>query len=964
MAQKIFKRGFANKFSGIDGQMAAIETDGEAVNRAVNLEMAVGNSLRGRVGCQTSGSYGFFGIFPYNYTRTQDQYDILYTSTSIDTTKTTADGASIQKLVAINQQLWQLDNLNITITQTNAGTYTWYSYVNGSNINLNILKNGVSILDTSLGDGVTSNTSTYSLLGTIDALADLAVSRTTRGTCPPFAIINGAQTSVVGATASYGLRYTFTVLNTPHNFKPGDIVTAICTDNVLRGGIVLSVTATTIVYVGPQMTVADGLILGYMGQSAATFPVSTISSESAGVFTLTIPYWRLVPEGTTQSALGDYGNLFLSAMTSWSNRTTNSYYALPSSVGASGNLYIATSGIASASIFGFANKLIKNDGLQPSMAGLPSATLTSVSTGVGALNGIYKYNAFFRRVDGQGNIVDGPLGTTQTITYVNNYGRWGGGSEIAWSQGYGFAQRGCLKYGAESPAAGVSFVVDDGTGAPGNNAFIQPGDVICLTDTNAQKVGLWHFAFGVDPVGTVHKTRCTFYDANGVQSNIKVADSSGYTIPDNSEISTGTTLVVLRTAAGGNDYYVLCEMPITSLGSVSFYDNVTDAVLTAGEQFTQPTVGKEHNPPPACSLVCQHQGGLVVARGPTSPNTVAFSTDEGIEYFPTASNSFDVPATQSGFITAIASDTDDRLAVFKERAYYDVVGDLDSGAFSVNVRYEGDYGITSQSSLVRVAGGLLGLSKNGFVTIQDGILDPYKFQEVNARLINQPYQYAWAMAANDYFSRNYVCTIPQVSGEPVSYVIDYSRGDIKVLERSYATKIDQAGGIAMVGDTMYHLSQTSPYGVFRRLIRFDSTNPSPTGNNGDSFIDNTGAISYILETNPINFGEPALLKTPIRIRIWSLPNDYVQEGWMPFSLLVETASSPIATYLGGSNPNSNSNTLTFAASTDVFKDLKLKNCKTHFYLIRFTTNTIRTAPFITGFEVMFAANYDKEDFVS
>jgi hypothetical protein len=194
-------------------------------------------------------------------------------------------------------------------------------------------------------------------------------------------------------------------------------------------------------------------------------------------------------------------------------------------------------------------------------------------------------------------------------------------------------------------------------------------------------------------------------------------------------------------------------------------------------------------------------------------------------------------------------------------------------------------------------------------------------------------------------------------------LIDYSRGDIKVMERSYATKIDQAGGMAMIGDTLYHLSQTSPYGVFRRLIRFDSANPSPTGNNGDSFIDNTGAITYVLEPVPINGGDPALLKTWRKGRIWSIPNDYVQEGWVPFSVLVESVSSPIASYLSSTSPTYQASTVSFATANDIFKQTDFKNRKGQFLLIRLTTSTIRTSPFITGYETMYALSYVKKDLI-
>lgn len=973
MAKKVFKQGFATDYNGIDGESSSLEPDGAlGYNRAINLERSVGNSLRGRVGSQYIG-YGFFGLFPYSYTRTQDQYDITYAATTLTTTKTTADGATIGKFVGINQQVWLLDIFSYVVTRV-SGTYpfTWYTTVSGSNINFVVKANGVSIFNTGIGDGVNSSNNVWSLLGSLDGLAELAISRTTRGTCPPFAIVDGNQTTAAGATTTYGTRYTVTVLNSPHNFHAGDIVTFNLSTGLV-GGFVISVTNTTIVYVGPQVTLLDGAILGYMGQSAVTFPIGTATTAASGSLTISMPYWRLIPEGDASNTTPDYGAIFKSAQTVWTNRSSDSFYAPANAINVDGCLKIAASsettlGVVQSNIPGiftsnYQNNLITIDGNTAVRDGLfsPSNPIV-ISNGVGVLTGTYKYAAIIRRYDAQGNIIEGALTPINTKTWAAESAAVGilyreipdGSTSIKY--GYsGFFERSCYKYLNESPAAGVAFTVDDNSAAPGLNAFIQPGDVVILTDNTAQRVGLTRVGGGT--LGTIHRTRCTFYDGTTAPSSIKVADSSGYQINNNSEISTGLTVQFVRTTAGGNFFYELCEMPITGyVDQISFVDNVADGAL--GIQYTPPPIGKEHNPAPQCSLVTQHQGGVVVARGPLSPNSLAFSSADGSEYFPTASNSLDIPSTQAGPISAIASDTTDRLAVFKDKAYYDVAGDLDSGNISITIKNEGDYGISSHASLVRIKDSLIGVCANGYVIVSNGNLDSVTFGKLNTRLINQSYNFNWATAVNDSTNRCYICSIP-TTGEPVTHVIDYSRDKTKTFERTYTTKIDPVGGGAVISNILCHLSGTSPYGVFRRLNRFSGD--SPGLGDGDSYIDNTNAINYVLESNPINFGEPAQLKTPIRCRLWSLPNDYVKEAWVTFSTLIETGASALATYIGGTNPLATSSSVTFSTANDAFKDVKLKNCKTHFYLIRFTTNTIRTAPFWTGYEIMFAEAYDKED---
>jgi len=982
MGNKVFKQAFAKDFTGIDGLSAPIEADAEGVNRAVNLEYAVGNSLRGRVGSQSIGANGFHAMFPYSYTRIKDQYDITYGASTIGTTKTAADGASISRLIGMNQQLWVLDTMNIVVTRV-SGTYpfTWYTTVSGANINFVIKANGISILNSSVGDGINNIVSIYSLLGTIDALAELSVARTTRGTCPPFAIVNGNQSSVVGATAGYGLRYTITV-DAGHNFFAGDIISFPATSalSTIHGGIVLSTTATTIVYVGANVTLLDNDVVGYLAQSASSFNISTAATAASGNLTLSFPYWRLIPEGDAKDAVPAYGEFLTSSRSLWSNRTTNSFYTPPNAVNAGNTLYITAASEQSAGVTLYAttsvyssnyqNNLIKVDGLTAVRAGVFTSQLTTAATGVGALVGTYQYKAVVRRYDAQGNIIEGTPSLAVSQVYATQYGTITATyqervqlSGVAINYGKsGFFERCAYKNTTESPAANVSFLIDDSGTLPGN---IQPGDPVILTSTVVQTTGAWITgSFGSNAIGTIRRTACTFLNGASIPNSIKVADSDGYSIRDNSVISTGLTITFFRTVAGGNTFYQVVEIPISGYTTTtSFLDNVTDTVLSTKAQLEIVSLGKEHDPPPQCSVVCQHQGSLIVARGPYSPNSVGFSSADGIEYFPLASNSVEVPSSYEGLITGIASDTADRLAVFKERSYFDLAGDLDGGAFSVNVVHEGDYGITSHASIQRVQNKLIGLSKNGFVIIHDGALDSFSLSGLNTRLINQTYQFAWATAENDAFNRAYICSIPTSAGgtEPVTFVLDYSRETLHTFERSYTTQIDPAGGQVSLADNFYHLSQTSPYTVFKRLPRFQSN--SPGVGDGDSYIDNTNAINYILESHPINFGEPGQLKTPIRTRIWSMPNDYVVDGWVTFSSLVETACSAIASYIGGTSPGSASSTITFSTANDSFKDIKLPNYKTHFYLIRFTTNTIRTAPFITGYEIMFVENYDKEDFV-
>lgn len=964
MAEKHFVQQFAVDFDGINAECSPIEAEGNEVNRAVNYEIGAPNALRGRLGVQMAAhKYGFFGIFPYTYSRTQDQYVIKYQTPtaqpSIASVKTLADGATISKLLGVGAFPWLYETFDVSVTNVSASNpITWYSTVWNGGIHFIIKGNGVTLLDFDCGDGFTTSKSIYELLLAINGTAQFSINPFSRDAAPPIAIVNGAQSPVlVGARNSYTHGSVFSLqVDAGHTFYPGDVICFPRTYpyNDIWAGIVVAVTATQINFVGnprADITIPDDQVLGYQMFPAGAFEIAKSATSSASPFTIAMPYWRAILPGTQydQTATQNHGPFYMAFQ---AKELLVDTYRPPTATNAAGNIYLGLRAYPQQAIKRpFDDLLAKIDGQILTSTGLPPVTL-QVALGGGALNGIYRYKIYAKRVDAQGNIIEGKPSAVRKVTHL-------AGSTTLTCRGPRFTDatgactvRGGFKYTLESPAAGVSFMVDDNSAAPGNNCIFQVGDPICFNEL-------------LNNTGTFHRTVVTAIDGTTTPASIQVADSSGYSIENDVRMSTGLSIVVLRTVAGGNQFYKLVELASTGYGDVTYTDNIADAVLSANEQYIETPTGKEHDQPPYCSLVCQHQGGLVVAGDPTKPNTVSFSSDEGIEYFPLASTNFDIPATVSGPISAIASDTTDRLAIFKQSGYYEAVGDLPAGVFTVNVNHEGDYGITSQASIARINGQLVGLSKLGVISISQGTIDAISFSKINARLVNQKFRFDLACGANDYVNRQYVISIPPETandGASTTLIIDYSRKKVLTFERAYNGYLSPGAGFALVDGKMFHLSFELGGGVFRRLYRFN--NDSPTGNNGDSFIDHIYPITYILESQPMNFGEPALTKSPKRVRIWSIPNDYVVNGWVPFNVQVDGGPTPISSYIGSGFPQGFTSVLSFAnEQTDWFKDTAIPTCKAQFYILRFTTSSLRTSPFISGYEVMFLLDYEKEDFI-
>lgn len=968
MADKIFLKYFSKDFTGINAECSAIEPEGDEVSRAVNLEWALSNNLRGRTGKQLAAAAGCFDfMYTHSYSRTTPKYVPKFQigaagwTPGISSTAYAADGATVTELMAFNQDVWILDNLEIPITVTGGPkTVTWWAESDPANSRILVKLTSASDTFTfNANTGLDVPTNSYTLYhlingaGTgINASAYFSVAMT-RATLPPFGIVSGNQTpATLGFVTNFGYTYRFT-LNAGHTFNVGD---PICfQDNAVTSSCsLLSGFVTAINTAGTNVTFAlgdwnyaldvkDGQVLGYLCNPAAAIPITAKRLEgSVSTFNLVVPYWRSI-------SYNRYSHLYLGHNVMARYITlSETYYKQRTATSALGCCYFAHTNNTSYP----ESTLQKYDGQTISDAGCTTPTIVAASqaSALGTLTGTFKYKTFKRRIDAQGNIIDGTPTETKTFTIT------AGVSIVRLWTGVPTLNKGFLN-GAFAPA-GTNLVVDDG--AAGLSTF-KVGDPICYIDSTS--IPSWAAPITVSATPVLRRGWITG-ERNGVEFQL---DNMAYGIADNAWLSQAETTIILRTVNGGNTYYYHSEWPSSAQ---SFDDNLSDALLGANARFIEAEIGKEHNPPGFCSLVTQHQGGLVIAGARTTPNQVEYSTGTGIEYFPTASNSFNVPSTVKGPITALASDTVDRLAVFKEDSYFDVSGDLDGGSFSIQVITEGSFGIASQNTLQRIKDGILvGLSNLGFVIVSNGRLDEQTFRTINARIIDQNWFVSRATATIDAFKRNYVCTIPKTNNYKdgnTTLVLDYSRARFANLEQDYNLNLQPTHGFSIYNDSQYSLNGyrtalTNVGGtVWRSLERF-TTASSPTGDAGDSYIDHIYAIPYILETQAINFGEPSVLKTPIRLRTFSIPNENIIEGWVPWSCVVTTTIFPDTAYLGSGYPGGTTSTITFADTKNYFKDIKLVQSKCLLYIIRFTTNVIRQAPFFTGYEILFSDSYKKED---
>ena len=991
MGTSAFKQLFPSDFTGIDAESSAIEADGAEVTRAVNYERAISNNLRGRTGRQLVGSPGgFFGIHKHSFGRIRTAYALTYANAApkLTSTELAQTGETVTENLAINRQLFRLVNLSYTVTIVTAGTYTWYSYfgANGHTY-FKIVSGAGTILDYDCGTGFEvpgtagGLKTIYDLLTAIDATAALAVTFD-RATMGPFGIEAAAAGGArpAGASTSYlGDPFTF-VVNAGHTLAFGDYISFWDYRlNVLHGGFIVDDTVANQFDIQCilQPFVYAGQVLGSLGQPAASFPIAPAQSSSAD-FALVFPTWVWVPSPVRVTS---ERKLFSFSFHTSYYRNLNLHYKPPAFLSENGNCYIASTDYK---ILSHSGEVLKYDSKSLYGAGWDTPAVASRAAGTAAAHvlaaGTYRYKWYLRRIDSQGNYIE------SNASEVLEYTSTGGANSAA------LLTLSMVPYLTDTNKAWFHCYVKNAGGTNQVIAAFSGGPISISTTVAAGlrvALDIGEPITFIDSAGTLHRTYVISIDQTGpTYTLITVADQSGFTLHNHTFMSCGVTAMLLRTTAGGNQFYEIKELPCayydaTTLdltwedcsagftGTANLGANTPDSTLIGNAQYLEIEIGKEHDPPPLSTLLCGHQGLSIYAGDPTKPNTVSYSLPGEPEYVPLASNNFDVPSSEHGQLTAVVSDDVNHLAVFKERSYFDVQGDLDSGAIDVQVKTEGDYGIASHATLRRSGSRLLGLSHLGIIQISSGFLDTQIARRLNARLIGQSWYPQWAIAVNDSGTRSYVLNIPTAldsfgNTTANTYVIDYSRPELAFLEQSFGAGFTPSAGTATDGDNLYSISfdkvaglSDYPVGIAsRRIKRF--IGDSPTGDDGLSFHDGGGAISYIIETQ-INFGEPHLFKIPLRIRVDSIPNDYIAEGWVPFSMLVETGLFPDATYLGSGQPGGTAATITFSGSGTWYQDVKLDPVKCLVLMLRLTTAARGTAPFLTGYEILFKDAYAKED---
>lgn len=480
------------------------------------------------------------------------------------------------------------------------------------------------------------------------------------------------------------------------------------------------------------------------------------------------------------------------------------------------------------------------------------------------------------------------------------------------------------------------------------------GDTIFFYDNNQGK-------FTSRVLTSVTRTSVTFTDGPAVS----VSSAKG--------ITKNLFAEIYRTEDGGSLFY-FCGIAIPGTSTpysanselrFLYVDTVVDADL--GELLIEPDIGREHDLPPKARIATLHQGSLVASGDPEEPNTIYPADIGGVEYFPTT-KAFDIPSAQTGPITGIASDSEDRLAVFKDNAYYDVQGDLLFGSIVAVPVTEGDYGISSQASIAKVNEHIFGLGRLGFVVVKNGEIITEISENINpAFLNNTDLFWSRATAVNDYTTRQYLCYVPKIStwdngggdGE-LMFAYDYEQGGWFNLD--YGKEQVPSGGMAIY-DKRFHFTSLYDFSLETEIttktfargyaLRRTDLNTAET----HRFWDVTQGLDYIITPQPWHLGSPSVNKEFHSIKVWSLPTQFDEET-IAFTVTTNLYKDFQSTvYAAGQS-------LVFAA-TDVEKVMRITADKFRALQVQFSVSSGATAarPRISGFEVIVDRSYAREEFI-
>lgn len=498
----------------------------------------------------------------------------------------------------------------------------------------------------------------------------------------------------------------------------------------------------------------------------------------------------------------------------------------------------------------------KYDGQTFYRIGLPETTITHALGGAGAITGNnYYHKAQYIQIDAAGNLIEGNVATTS-----------GALNPVAQSMdvtvdnivaGTGFNTNCAIVDGAQ--VAVNTITVDDGSGG---SHTIQVGDT----------------AYFYDSVSASYLERLVTAIA---PTTITVAGAA-VTVADNAVISNNLRIAIYRNPTSAtipSIFYLLEEVPNNSFSATQVYnDNITDAGL--GPLLIPPAT--DRFTPQKAKYISIFRNQLMLAGDIENPYTLYWSDVESPEYFARDGSQQADIENKTGDIISGISQNNEVFIIGTNRSIDVMSGDLAEGNIRID-KLTTDIGIAAHATIQEARGKLhfwsdrgpyvmtggqvptpLGESPDGGGRVEP-VLDQDGVSNDKYLVIKR------AISINDRVNEKYVTFIPAESeGGGDNYANQFS----KVYAYDYArdawlewNNMNWMGGVTISGNDMYWVE-----------IRFSTALSVVTNytyrrhnlNDAYDYNDNNVAIDFLYGSNWEAYGEPSLIKTYTRLKIFSL----------------------------------------------------------------------------------------------
>jgi hypothetical protein len=293
---------------------------------------------------------------------------------------------------------------------------------------------------------------------------------------------------------------------------------------------------------------------------------------------------------------------------------------------------------------------VKCDGISAYRMGMAIGAITSATpTTAGAITANWRYLVRYAHTDAQGNYVPGSISAPVSSAMVAHQQTNLVVPTLQVTSGYAtdYAKVNGLQ-------AGVNTITVDAAHT------LQIGDTVTLLDT---------------AVSTRFVTQRT---VTGRTNTTVTIDGAVVTVADNSIISNGLTIEILRTKNNSAFFYYVAELPNDpSAASITFIDTVVDA--SVGDEFL--LLDREPDPPPKGGIISLHQNVPVITRNPEFPQRLWYADLLFPEGFPEASNYRDLHSEKGGEITGVAPNIAG-LEVFFPDSHYRLLGEIEDEVFN------------------------------------------------------------------------------------------------------------------------------------------------------------------------------------------------------------------------------------------------------------------------------------------